>query len=222
MLSNHDRPRHRTRYGGSERRARAAAVLLLGWRGTPFLYAGEELGLEDAVISAARTLDPGGRDGCRAPIPWEPVPDHGWELAGRSGLAPVAAAGRAPQRRDPVAGPDVDPPPLPPAARRPQDLGGAQPGDLVLVAAPESVVAYRREWAGEVRVVVVGFGEDECDRGPGPAGRTGPGSSRSPPAARAASGPRREPYLGRIGPEEALILRAEPLAPAPVSWSRGR
>ncbi len=50
VLSNHDNPRHRTRYGGSEARARAAAVLLLGLRGTPFLYAGEELGLLDAEI----------------------------------------------------------------------------------------------------------------------------------------------------------------------------
>ena len=82
VLSSHDRSRHRTRYGGSERRARAAAVVLLSLRGTPFLYAGEELGLEDAVVPADRAVDPGGRDGCRAPIPWEPGPVHGWELAG--------------------------------------------------------------------------------------------------------------------------------------------
>ena len=77
VISNHDQPRHRTRYG-SEARARAAAVLLLTLRGTPFLYAGEELGLEDAVIPPDRVLDPGGRDGCRAPIPWTSAPDHGW------------------------------------------------------------------------------------------------------------------------------------------------
>ena len=77
VISNHDQPRHRTRYG-TEARARAAAVLLLTLRGTPFLYAGEELGLEDAVIPPSRVLDPGGRDGCRAPIPWTPAPDHGW------------------------------------------------------------------------------------------------------------------------------------------------
>ncbi len=47
VLSNHDQIRHRTRYG-SEARARAAAVVALTVRGTPFLYAGEELGLEDA------------------------------------------------------------------------------------------------------------------------------------------------------------------------------
>ncbi|MDP9071006.1 MAG: alpha-amylase family glycosyl hydrolase [Actinomycetota bacterium] len=77
VLSNHDNPRHRTRYG-TEGRARAAAVLLLTLRGTPFLYAGEELGLEDAVVPAERQVDPGGRDGCRAPIPWGAAPGHGW------------------------------------------------------------------------------------------------------------------------------------------------
>jgi alpha-glucosidase len=78
VLSNHDNVRHRTRYGGSEERARAAAFLLLGLRGTPFLYAGEELGLEDAVVPEDRVVDPGGRDGCRAPIPWTADAGHGW------------------------------------------------------------------------------------------------------------------------------------------------
>jgi alpha-glucosidase len=77
VISNHDNPRHRTRYG-SEAKARAAAILLLTLRGTPFLYAGEELGLSDAVIPQHRVRDPGGRDGCRAPIPWTPEPTHGW------------------------------------------------------------------------------------------------------------------------------------------------
>jgi alpha-glucosidase len=78
VLSNHDNKRHRTRYGGDERRARAAAVLLLTLRGTPFLYQGEELGLEDAHVDAAARLDPGGRDGARAPLPWERAAPHGW------------------------------------------------------------------------------------------------------------------------------------------------
>ncbi len=78
VLSNHDRPRHRSRYGGSEARARLAAMVLLTLRGTPFLYAGEELGLLDAVVPAAAQVDPGGRDGCRAPLPWSPGPGHGW------------------------------------------------------------------------------------------------------------------------------------------------
>jgi alpha-glucosidase len=83
VLSNHDQPRHRTRYG-SEARARAAAVLALTARGTPFLYAGEELGLEDADVAPDRVVDPDGRDGCRAPIPWTSDGDdelgHGWPV----------------------------------------------------------------------------------------------------------------------------------------------
>ncbi|HZQ57388.1 MAG TPA: alpha-amylase family glycosyl hydrolase [Acidimicrobiales bacterium] len=78
VLSNHDNPRHRTRYGGSEDKARAAALVLLGVRGTPFLYQGEELGLCDAVVPPALRVDPGGRDGCRAPLPWEAGAAHGW------------------------------------------------------------------------------------------------------------------------------------------------
>src|SRR5437764_3295218 len=78
VLSNHDNNRHRTRYGGSEARARAAAVLLLTLRGTPFLYQGEELGLADADVPPARRVDPGGRDGARAPIPGDASPLHGW------------------------------------------------------------------------------------------------------------------------------------------------
>ncbi|HET8615284.1 MAG TPA: alpha-amylase family glycosyl hydrolase [Actinomycetales bacterium] len=79
VLSNHDNQRHRTRYGGSLERAWSAAVLLLTLRGTPFLFQGEELGLEDAVIEPDEVVDPGGRDGARAPIPWTPQAPHGWD-----------------------------------------------------------------------------------------------------------------------------------------------
>jgi len=78
VFSNHDQPRMRTRLGGSEARARAALLLLLTLRGTPFVYAGEELGLEDARVPPERVIDPGGRDGCRAPIPWTTGRNHGW------------------------------------------------------------------------------------------------------------------------------------------------
>jgi alpha-glucosidase len=102
VLSNHDNPRHRTRYG-TEARARAAAVLLLTLRGTPFLYAGEELGLSDADIPPECRVDPGGRDGCRAPIPWDAGPGHGW--AGDPWLPwPPEAAGASAAEQD-AAGP---------------------------------------------------------------------------------------------------------------------
>ena len=78
VFSNHDQPRMRTRLGGSEAARPRRRALLLTLRGTPFLYAGEELGLEDADVPPERVVDPGGRDGCRAPIPWTAAPDHGW------------------------------------------------------------------------------------------------------------------------------------------------
>jgi len=78
VLSNHDVPRHRQRYGGGEHEARMAAIMLLTLPGTPFVYQGEELGLVDAEIPAERVVDPGLRDGCRAPIPWTDEPLHGW------------------------------------------------------------------------------------------------------------------------------------------------
>ena len=78
VLSNHDVPRHADRLGDPAR-ARAAAVLLLMLRGTACLFAGEELGLVDADVPPDRRVDPGGRDGCRAPIPWTAGPRHGWD-----------------------------------------------------------------------------------------------------------------------------------------------
>ena len=80
VMSNHDNARVATRLGGDQARVRAALVLLLTLRGTPFLYAGEELGLEDALIDPDQAVDPGGRDGCRAPLPWTTGSDHGWPV----------------------------------------------------------------------------------------------------------------------------------------------
>jgi alpha-glucosidase len=82
VLSNHDRPRHVTRYGDGEvgrRRARAAALLLLALPGTAYVYQGEELGLPEVDLPDEVLQDPiwrrsghteRGRDGCRVPLPW--------------------------------------------------------------------------------------------------------------------------------------------------------
>ncbi len=155
VLSNHDNVRHRSRYG-SEARARAAAVLLLGLRGTPFLFAGEELGLSDAVIPAERVVDPGGRDGCRAPVPWTPDADHGWGTADPwLPWPPEAATGgdAASQRDDPGSVLHLYRRVL--AARRasPALTSGAQR----LLDAPDGVLAWERIDGDDRRVVVVGF-----------------------------------------------------------------
>ena len=160
VLSNHDNPRHRTRYG-SEARARAAALLLLTLPGTPFLYAGEELGLEDAVIPEARSKDPGGRDGCRAPIPWEATPGHGWEGAEPWLPWPPDAAARS------VAALRADSTAILHRYRRLLAARRASPalrlGGCTRLAAPDGVLAFRRVEGPDARVVIVNFTDSACD-----------------------------------------------------------
>ncbi len=87
-LSNHDFPRHLTRYGASnaEARARMAALLLLTMRGTPFIYYGEEIGMREVAIPAERKRDPVGRDGCRTPMQWSAARSGGFTTASQSWL----------------------------------------------------------------------------------------------------------------------------------------
>jgi alpha-glucosidase len=155
VLSNHDNSRHRTRYGGSERRARAAAVLLLTLRGTPFVYQGEELGLEDAVVPPERIVDPGGRDGCRAPVPWEPTPPHGWP--GRPTWLPFPPE---PQRRNAASLRD-DPGSILHLYRDLIRLRRSSPalrwGTWEQLDTPPGVIAYRRRGGDDERLVAVNF-----------------------------------------------------------------
>ena len=160
-LSNHDNSRHRTRYGGSEARARAAAVLLLTVRGTPFVYAGEELGLEDAVVSPERVVDPGGRDPCRAPLPWDPGPTHGWQVAD-----PWLPWPPEPHVRN-VESLRADPGSIVHLYRRLLAARRASPalrlGRWRPLAGPRRVLAYEREADGDRRAVVVNFGIDPVE-----------------------------------------------------------
>ena len=103
VLSNHDVPRHVTRYGRADtsfefghhqhgvpadldlgtRRARAAALLTFALPGGVYVYQGDELGLwEVDDLPDELRQDPmwersnhvdGVRDGCRVPMPWSDV-----------------------------------------------------------------------------------------------------------------------------------------------------
>jgi alpha-glucosidase len=206
VLSSHDRPRHRTRYGGSERRARAAAVLLLGMKGTPFLYAGEELGLEDAEIPVARVVDPGGRDGCRAPIPWDSSPGHGWALDGGDGKAAWLPFAESPG----VEALRAEETSILHLYRQLLACRKAAPvlvaGEAELAEALPDLLAVRRHLDGEQAWVLVNFAATEaawspegpwrvaaCSAGPGAVNRVGAG------------------YAGRLGPEEAVWLLSSPV-----------
>ncbi|MGK7869552.1 alpha-amylase family glycosyl hydrolase [Falsiroseomonas sp. E2-1-a20] len=78
VLGNHDQKRIATRIGAAQ--ARIAAMLLLTLRGTPTLYYGDEIGMENVAIPPDRVQDPWerrepgrglGRDPARTPMPWD-------------------------------------------------------------------------------------------------------------------------------------------------------
>lgn len=81
-LSNHDKPRVASRWAHGrdrEETAKQMMAMLLCMRGDICLYQGEELGLPQADVPFERLQDPfgksfwpkfKGRDGCRTPMPW--------------------------------------------------------------------------------------------------------------------------------------------------------
>jgi alpha-glucosidase len=88
-LSSHDDPHAATRFGGGElgaRRALAYLTFLCGLPGNPFLFQGDELGLDDGELDAGDATDPislrnpgaTGRDGVRTPMVWSPGPGFGF------------------------------------------------------------------------------------------------------------------------------------------------
>jgi len=88
VLGNHDRPRIASRVGRDQ--ARIAAMLLLTLRGTPTIYYGDEIGMEQVPISPQDVRDPFelrvpgqglGRDGCRTPMQWDGTPFAGFSTA---------------------------------------------------------------------------------------------------------------------------------------------
>jgi alpha-glucosidase len=85
VMGNHDQSRVASRLGPAQ--ARIAMVLLLTLRGTPILYYGEELGLQDIAIPPDKLRDPfglnmpgsgQGRDPERCPMPWDETPKAGF------------------------------------------------------------------------------------------------------------------------------------------------
>ena len=157
VLSNHDNPRHRSRYGGSMRRSRAAALLLLTLRGTPFVFQGEELGLEDAVITPDQQVDPGGRDGCRAPVPWLRAAPHGWVGAAPwLPFPPDADALSVQAQQD-------DPASMLGWYRQLLQVRRASPalrlGDWEELDSPPEVLAYRRHHGDDERLVCINFAD---------------------------------------------------------------
>ncbi len=95
VLTNHDESRIATRAGPEQ--ARVAAMLLLTLRGTPTMYYGDEIGMQDVDIPPERVQDPWaknepekdvGRDPARTPMQWN-ADEHAGFTSGTPWL-PVA------------------------------------------------------------------------------------------------------------------------------------
>lgn len=85
VLGNHDRSRLASRLG--QERARLAAMLQFTLRGIPFVYYGDELGMEDVKIPTNQEIDPWGkrvpgfnvgRDPERTPMQWDATASAGF------------------------------------------------------------------------------------------------------------------------------------------------
>ncbi len=83
VLGNHDQKRLASRVGAAQ--ARVAMLILLTLRGTPTIYYGDELGLENVPVPAGQGQDPfghahpdQGRDPVRSPMPWSAAAGSGF------------------------------------------------------------------------------------------------------------------------------------------------
>jgi alpha-glucosidase len=95
VMGNHDEPRLASRFGKEQ--VRLAAMLLLTLRGTPTLYQGDELGMENVEIPIEKQKDPfglrvpgSGRDLCRTPMQWTSEANAGFTEEGIETWLPLS------------------------------------------------------------------------------------------------------------------------------------
>jgi len=128
VFGNHDTFRRISKLNGSMKKAKLNAALQLTARGVPFIYYGEEIGMEQADIKPKDSLDPLARhfrrintqfvhsiigkfgqsiirDGCRTPMQWNDTENAGFSMAGVRTWLPVTASHKErnvlAQERDP-------------------------------------------------------------------------------------------------------------------------
>ena len=193
VLGNHDRQRPATRFGAAN--ARASMTLLLTLRGTPTIYQGEELGMEDVPVPPERVVDPWGinvpgfgRDPVRTPIPWG-------DAAGFGEGEPWLPIG-TPEEGG-VAQQDADPGSTLSMTRRLLALRAATPalhsGAISEIGAERDVLTYTRSGEGGPLRVAINFSDGPRPAPEGTAVFSSHGEDGAAP--------------GTLRPHEARILR---------------
>jgi alpha-glucosidase len=178
VLGNHDRSRVASRIGRAQ--ARVAAMLLLTLRGTPTLYYGDEIGMQDVAVPPGLAQDPWeknvpglglGRDPERAPMQWEATENAGF-TTGRPWLplAPDAAVVNVARQRD-------DPGSMLGLHRRLLALRRERPalsiGAYEIVEVTGDTFVYRREAGADRCLVALNFAPTPHDVRVPPAFRGG-------------------------------------------------
>ncbi|GAB4463955.1 MAG: hypothetical protein Kow0031_41720 [Anaerolineae bacterium] len=164
MLGNHDQHRFASRTSPAQ--ARVGMMLLLTLRGTPTLYYGDEIGMQDGDIPPDRVQDPWeknvpglglGRDPERTPMQWTDSPNAGFCPQGVEPWLPLNAD--FPQVN--VAAQSDDPHAMLTLTRRLIALRRNNPalitGHYWSIPTPEGVFAYFRDLGNELILVALNF-----------------------------------------------------------------
>jgi alpha-glucosidase len=163
-LGNHDSPRF-TRLGG---KAKAAMVILMTLRGTPFLYYGDEIGMAAVDIAPADTKDlwqdaSYARDAYRTPMQWSDTPGVGFTDPHVKPWLPAGSTGNrlsVDQQRG-VPGSMLELTRTLISLRR--HVPALSEGELSIVSdVPEQVLAYLRHHDSGDVLVVANLGEDSA------------------------------------------------------------
>ena len=162
VLGNHDNHRIASRVGTAQ--ARVAAMLLLTLRGTPTMYYGDEIGMQDAIIPQELVQDPFekrvpgigvGRDPARTPMQWDTSANAGFTRG--AAWLPVSD-----YRRTNVAVEADDPRSMLALYRRLIELRRQRPeltvGDWRPVAADGDVLVYTRSYGDSQVLVALNLG----------------------------------------------------------------
>jgi oligo-1,6-glucosidase/alpha-glucosidase len=183
VFGNHDRTRLLQRLDGHQRKAKLFATLQLTVRGVPFVYYGEEIGMEHYEIPLVHGLDPVAvrhralpqwlvrrlgragmllnRDECRLPMQWSSAAHAGFSVASAQPWLAVHPS----SKRTNVEAQRSDPESLLHCYRAllalRREHAALNAGSLTLIDAPYEIVAYRRELAGDVACVFLNFSGEE-------------------------------------------------------------
>jgi alpha-glucosidase len=168
VVGNHDVPRIATRAGAES--ARLASVLLLTLRGTPTIYYGDEIGMEDVPVPPEKARDPQGklfpgygRDPYRTPMRWDANPNVGFCPEGVEPWLPIGGY----LERVNVAAQHKDSGSMLNLTRRLLAIRRVKPalarGSYETVEAPEGCFAYLRKSGDERVLVAVNFGAEESE-----------------------------------------------------------